>query len=86
MAFAAQFVKFRIEDNRPVPVGLPVQVVAVTAERAMEKLQRLVAAGTWPAIADAVRLFEDGREIDSFIPVREAVRLCAGTITSCRAS
>jgi hypothetical protein len=69
MAFQAQFVRFRKEDNRPVPVGVPVQVVALTADAAMEKLKRLVAAGTWPPGADAVRIFEDGREIDSFIPV-----------------
>jgi hypothetical protein len=72
MAFVAQFVKFRVQDNRPVPVSLPVQVLAHTPDQAMEKLRRLVENGRWPTVAHAVRLFEDGREIDSFIPAHEA--------------
>ena len=58
MAFQAQFIRFRSGDNHPMPVGLPAQVVAVTADEAMLKLKRLV---------HAVRLFENGREIDSYI-------------------
>jgi hypothetical protein len=72
MAFVAQFVKFRVHDNHPVPVSLPVQVLARTPDQAMEKLKRLIENGRWPKMADAVRLFEDGREIDSFIPARAA--------------
>ena len=68
MAFQAQFVRLRSGDNWPVPVGLPVQVVALTADDAMSKLRGLVEAGKWPATIDAVRLFENGVEIDSFIP------------------
>lgn len=66
--FHAQFVKLRQEDHRPVPVTMPFQVLARTADEAMAKLQRLENAGRWPGLADAVRLFEDGTEIDSFIP------------------
>jgi hypothetical protein len=47
---------------------MPFQVLARTADEAMAKLQRLENAGRWPGLADAVRLFEDGTEIDSFIP------------------
>jgi hypothetical protein len=72
MSFVAQFVKFRKEDNRPVPVSLPVQVLACTADEAMAKLKRLTENGRWPQFADAVRLFEDGREIDSYIPALQA--------------
>ena len=72
MAFVAQFVKFRDEDNRPVPVSLPVQVLAHTPDQAIEKLKRLVENGRWPTFADGVRLFENGREIDSFIPALQA--------------
>ncbi|HKH26802.1 MAG TPA: hypothetical protein VKA61_00535, partial [Sphingomicrobium sp.] len=61
-------VKLRKEDMRPVPVALPFEVVAVNADEAMAKLQRLANTGKWPGLADAVRLFEDGTEIDSFIP------------------
>jgi hypothetical protein len=43
MAFQAQFIRFRSEDNHPTPVGLPAQVVALTADEAMQKLRRLVA-------------------------------------------
>ena len=72
MTFVAQFVKFRSQDNRPIPVSLPVQVVAQSADQAMAKLKRLTETNRWPEFADAVRLFEDGREIDSFIPALEA--------------
>ncbi|MDF2766955.1 MAG: hypothetical protein K0S81_3951 [Rhodospirillales bacterium] len=67
MQFQAQFVRFRTEDNRPVPIAFPVQVIAPDAEQAMGKLKRLASAGRWPTLADAVRLFGDGTEIDSFI-------------------
>jgi hypothetical protein len=50
-----------------MPVGLPAQVVAVTADEAMLKLKRLVADGKWAPTIHAVRLFENGREIDSYI-------------------
>jgi hypothetical protein len=50
-----------------MPVGLPAQVVAVTADEAMLKLKRLVADGKWAPTIHAVRLFEIGREIDSYI-------------------
>jgi hypothetical protein len=68
MAFAAQFVRFREGDNLPVSVGMAVQVVARSADEAMLKLKRLVDAGRWPDFAEAVRLFEDGEEVDSYIP------------------
>ncbi|MDF3062552.1 MAG: hypothetical protein K0S06_2661 [Microvirga sp.] len=71
MPFQAQFVKFRAGDNRPVPVGLPVQIVATCADDALNKLKRLAAGGRWPAFADAVRLFEGCVEIDSFIPAAD---------------
>jgi hypothetical protein len=67
MAFQAQFIRFRSGDNHPVPVGLPAQVVALTADEAMLKLKRLVADGKWAPTIHAVRLFENGREIDSYI-------------------
>jgi hypothetical protein len=68
VAFQAQFVKLRPSDLRPIPVSLPVEVVAPSPEQAIEKLKRLVPSGRWPSLADAVRLFEDGVEVDSFIP------------------
>ena len=68
MAFQAQFIRFRVGDNWPVPVGVPVQVVALSADEAMGKLRRLVEHGKWPANIDAVRLFDNGVEIDSLIP------------------
>ena len=37
----------------------------------MERLKRLVDAGRWPALADAVCLFADDIQIDSFIPAPE---------------
>jgi hypothetical protein len=64
--YHAQFVKFRASDNRRIPVAVS-QVVATSADDAMEKLKRLVGAGSWPPYAEAVRLFEDGVEIDSFV-------------------
>jgi hypothetical protein len=67
MAFQAQFIRFRSEDNHPMPVGLPAQVVALTADEAMEKLKGLVADEKWAPTIHAVRLFENGREIDSYI-------------------
>jgi hypothetical protein len=66
--FQAQFMKFRQEDNRPIPVASPIQVVGPKPDQAMERLKRLVDAGRWPAFADAVCLFADGIQIDSFIP------------------
>ena len=63
-----QFVKFRPDDNRPVAVGLPMKLVARCADEAIDKLKRLVNAGRWPKFAEAVRLYEHGEEIDSFIP------------------
>jgi hypothetical protein len=71
MIFQAQFMKFRKEDNRPIPVALPIQVIGPDADQAMQRLKRLADAGRWPALADAVCLFEDGIQIDSFIPVLE---------------
>src|SRR5215204_4148138 len=68
VAFHAQFVKLRPSDLRPIPVSLPVELVATSQEQAIEKLKRLVDLGRWPTLADAVRLFEDGVEVDSFIP------------------
>ena len=68
VAFQAQFVKLRSSDLRPIPVSLPVEVVAQSSQQAIEKLTRLVPLGRWPTLADAVRLFEDGVEVDSFIP------------------
>ena len=68
MAFHAQFVKLRPSDLRPITVSLPVEVVAQSPEQAIEKLKRLVPLGRWPSLADAVRLFEDGVEVDSLIP------------------
>jgi hypothetical protein len=50
-----------------MPVGLPAQVVAVTADEAMLKLKRLVADGKWTPTIHAVRFFENGRQIDSYI-------------------
>jgi hypothetical protein len=47
---------------------VPVQVVALSADEAMGKLRRLVEHGKWPANIDAVRLFDNGVEIDSLIP------------------
>jgi hypothetical protein len=44
------------------------RLVARRADDAIEKLRRLVEAGRWPEFADAVRLYEHGQEIDSFIP------------------
>jgi hypothetical protein len=41
--------------------------VAVTADEAMRKLKKLVEDGKWPPTIHAARLFEDGREIDSYI-------------------
>jgi hypothetical protein len=70
MAFQAQFARFRAEDNFPLPVGHAVQVVARTADEAMLKLKRLADVGRWPDFAEAVRLFEDGEEVDSYIPER----------------
>ena len=64
----AQFVKLRPADLRPIPVSLPVEVIAQSPEQAIEKLKRLVPSGRWRSLADAVRLFEDGVEVDSFIP------------------
>ena len=61
MAFQAQFIRFRSEDNHPTPVGLPAQVVALTADEAMQKIKRLVADGNWAPTIHAVRLFENGR-------------------------
>ena len=68
VAFQAQFVKLRPSDLRPIPVSLPVEVVAQSPQQAIEKLRRLVPLGRWPTLSDAVRLFEDGVEVDSFIP------------------
>ena len=65
MGFQVQFVRFRLEDNRPTPVGLPAQVVARTADEAMTKLKRLVDDGKWPQAVDAARLL--GREMNSYI-------------------
>ena len=67
MGFQVQFVRFRCEDNRPLPVGPPAQVVALTADEAMTKLKKLVEDGKWPPTIHAARLFEDGRENDSSI-------------------
>jgi hypothetical protein len=64
--YHAQFVRFRASDNRRIPVAVS-QIVATSADDAMEKLKRLVGAGSWPPYAEAVRLFEDGVEIDSFV-------------------
>ena len=72
MSFYATFVKFRAKDERPVPVSLPVQLSAQTTGEAVTKLEQLRAAGRWPAVADAVRLFEDGNEANIFAPVFEA--------------
>ena len=74
MTFHAQFVKFREADSRPMPMALSVQVVANSADDAMEKLKGLVGAGRWPPLADAVRLFENGVEVDSFIPTLDEGR------------
>ena len=71
MIFQAQFMKFRKEDNRPIPVASPIQVVGPKPDQAMERLKRLVEAGRWPALADAVCLFADDIQIDSFIPAPE---------------
>ena len=65
--YHAQFVRFRASDNRRIPVAVS-EVVATSADDAMEKLKRLVGAGSWPTYAEAVRLCEDGVEIDSFVP------------------
>jgi hypothetical protein len=72
MSFYATFVKFRAKDNPPVPVSLPVQLSARTTGEAVTKLEQLRAAGRWPALADAVRLFKDGKEADMFAPVFDA--------------
>ena len=52
--YHAQFVRFRASDNRRIPVAVS-QVVATSADDAMEKLRRLVDAGSWPPYAEAVR-------------------------------
>jgi hypothetical protein len=64
--FEAEFVRFRDGDNWPVAV-VAVPVVAATPDEAMTKLRCLFEAGRWPELADAVQLFEDREEIDSFI-------------------
>ncbi|MDF2972832.1 MAG: hypothetical protein K0R61_3282 [Microvirga sp.] len=48
MQFQAQFVRFRTEDNRPVPIAFPVQVIAPDAEQAMGKLKRLASGCRGP--------------------------------------
>jgi hypothetical protein len=42
VASQAQFVKLRASDLRPIPVSLPVEVVAQSPEQSIEKLKRLV--------------------------------------------
>jgi len=66
MSFYATFVKLRDQDNRPVPVSLPVQFSARSPRDAVSKLEQLREAGRWPAVANAVRLFKDGYELGLF--------------------
>ena len=71
MSFYATFVKLRANDNRPVPVSLPVQLSARSAGDAVSKQEQLRKAGRWPAVADAVRLFRDGYELGLFGPASD---------------
>ena len=66
MSYYATFVRLRAEDNRPVPVSLPVQLSARSAGEAVSKLEQLREAGRWPGVANAVRLFKDGYELGLF--------------------
>ena len=72
MSYYATFVRLRAEDNRPVPVSLPVQLSARSAGEAVSKLEQLREAGRWPGVANAVRLYKDGYELGVFGPVSDA--------------
>jgi hypothetical protein len=68
VAFQAHFVKLRASDLRPIPVSLPVEVVAQSPEQAIEKLKRLVPLRKMPGWARWTAHLQDAATAGRFLP------------------
>ena len=66
--YHAQFVRFLAPRTTAASQSRCLRWSPLQQMTLWKSLKRLVGAGSWPPYAEAVRLFEDGVEIDSFVP------------------